>query len=100
VLDRVGHVDLAAVDARHLEPAVELAARRSYERSSVAVLAVARLLAHQHQPGAGPALSEHRLLGGLVQMASAAPLRGGAQRVQGRRARRHVVPGIAHAKPS
>jgi len=41
---------------------------------ALAVLAVARLLAHEHHPRAGRALPEHRSLGDLMESAGGAAL--------------------------
>ena len=103
VLDRVGHVDGAAIDARLLEAAVEQPARRSDEGPALAVLVVARLLAHQHHAGARAALAEDGLGAALVEVARGAARGGGAQRRQGALAREErggrafVSLGLGHA---
>ena len=61
VLDHVGQVGVLALDAGRLEPAVELPARGAHERLARAVLLVARLLAHEHEPRGLPPLAEHGL---------------------------------------
>ena len=61
VLDRVGDVDVLAVDARGFERAIEQLAGRSDERASGGVLDVSGLLADDHESRAAGALAEHRL---------------------------------------
>src|SRR5688572_27072733 len=61
VLDRVGDVQVLALDARGLQRPVEQASGRPDERQALAVLLVARLLADQHDPGVGVAGAEHSL---------------------------------------
>jgi hypothetical protein len=75
VLDGVGHVDLAAVDAGGLEGPVEELPGGAHEGLPGPVLLVAGLLAHQHQPGAGRPRTEHGLAGTLVEMAAGAARR-------------------------
>jgi hypothetical protein len=61
VLDDVRHEGLLAVDARILECPIEQRARRPHERLAVEVLAVAGLLADEHQASRHRARAEHRL---------------------------------------
>src|SRR4029453_10481694 len=61
VLHDVGHVGLAPGDPGLLERAGEAAPGRADERMAGAVLAIARLLADEHQAGAGASLAEDRL---------------------------------------
>ena len=63
VLDRVGDVEVLAIDPRRLERAVEQASRRPDERQSLLVLLVAGLLADQHHARVRVAGAEHRLGG-------------------------------------
>ena len=63
VLDRVGQVDLAAVDLGTLQRLREDPSRRADEGLALDVLAIARLLADQHQPCLARALAEDRLRG-------------------------------------
>jgi len=79
VLDDVGDVDLAAVDPHRGQRLVELAARRSHEGVTLAVLAVAGHLADHGHPRALEPLAEHRLGGGRVEVAAAAAGGGLAQ---------------------
>jgi hypothetical protein len=74
VLDHVADIRVATVDARPIECLVEHPAGRPDERVTLAILAVARLLADEHQPRPGTSLSHHRLGGVLVQLAGAAVL--------------------------
>jgi uncharacterized protein YecE (DUF72 family) len=87
VLHRVRDVDRLAVDARVVQRAVEQPPRRADERSPCEVLAVARLLADEHDVGVPVALAEHRLRAELVQVAGRATGGSRAQRVEGRRRR-------------
>ena len=61
MLDRVGDVHGVAVDRRAIESAVEDPPRRSDERMSFAILAVARLLADEKDARGGRPFSEHGL---------------------------------------
>jgi hypothetical protein len=61
VLDEVRDVDLAAVDARLLERAVEEGAGRPDERDALAILAVPGLLADEDRPRTRRALAGNRL---------------------------------------
>ena len=79
VLDGVREVDGAAVDARLLEPSVELPPGRPDERPSLEVLLVAGLLADEDDARPLAALAEDRLRRGRVQVAAATPLHGVAQ---------------------
>src|SRR5712692_2475386 len=72
VLDGVGHVHLVTIDAGSFERLIQQLARRPDERPALAILIVARLLAHHHQLGRGAALTEHRLRAALVQITAAA----------------------------
>ena len=81
VLDDVGQVCVRARDAGRLEPAIELASCGPHERMPLEVLAVAGLLAHEHQPRARRPLTEHGLRGRLPQVTAAAVRRGLAQRL-------------------
>ena len=72
VLDHVGDVRLAACDPGGIEPTVELLAGRADERLALAVLLVAGLLAHEHQPRALQPFAEDGLGGAPPQVAAAA----------------------------
>src|SRR5262249_46373801 len=72
----IGDVDTVAIDARLLERTVEQAAGRTHERPTGQIFGVARLLADQHQLGAGRAFAEHGLRAEFVQIAGLAILRG------------------------
>jgi hypothetical protein len=61
MLDRVGDVHASAVDAGSLEAIVEDSARRPDEWAALTVLAVAGLLADQHDRRVGGTVAEHRL---------------------------------------
>src|SRR5436305_9567796 len=82
VLHDVRHVRGAAVDPGLLERAVELPAGGAHERLPGAILAVARLLAHQHHARARRPLAEHGLRGAPPEVT--APAAGGrlAQRLE------------------
>src|SRR6476619_28597 len=69
VLDRVGDVEVAAVDPGRLEGAVELAAGGADERMPLAILAVAGHLADEHDPRLRRPLAEHGLGRALPQVA-------------------------------
>jgi len=71
VFDRVGDVDLAPVDAHLLERLIEETSGRTDEWLAFNVLAVARLLADEHDLGMLGALPEDRLGAGLVKVAGA-----------------------------
>ena len=73
VLDGVGDVDLAAVDADGLERLVELAAGRAHEHVAGPVLTVARDLADHHHLRALQALAEDDLRRARVEVAAATP---------------------------
>jgi hypothetical protein len=72
VLDRIGHVDAPPVDPRGLERLVEQPARRPDKRMTLAVLLVARLLAHQHHLGGPRPFAEDGLRRAHPEMAAAA----------------------------
>src|SRR4051794_31370667 len=95
VLDRVGEVDVRAVDAGALERLVELAPRRADERMALVVLAVAGRLADEHRARRLPALAEDRLRRVLVEITPATP---GCRLPQGcqRQARWQELAGIRH----
>src|SRR5580704_6351297 len=74
MLDHVGDVDVVAGYPRSLESLVEDATRWPDERMAFDVLAVAGLLADQHQARVRGALAHNRLRGALPQIAGAALL--------------------------
>jgi hypothetical protein len=82
VLYRVGDVDMVAVHARGLERPVEKPAGRADEGQAFAVLLVAGLLAHQHDPCVRIAGAEYRLRRVRPQRAILAALRVAAQLFQ------------------
>src|SRR6266853_1310449 len=61
VFDGVRDIDMPAVDARLFERLVEHASSGADERFSFPVLAIAGLLAHEHDPGMLGALAEDGL---------------------------------------
>jgi hypothetical protein len=61
MLDYVRLVGVRRIDARLLERSVEHPSTGPHERLAETVLAIARLLAHEHQRRGGRAFSEHRL---------------------------------------
>ena len=63
MLHRVGHVHGAPLDASLRERLVQDPPRGPHERVPFAILGVAGLLAHEHEPGARRALPENRLRG-------------------------------------
>jgi hypothetical protein len=69
VLDDVGHVGLISLYPGAGEGVVEKAAGRTYERTSFAVLSVARLLSDEHHFSLPQALPEHRLRAAAPQLA-------------------------------
>ena len=71
MLHGIRHVHLRPVDTGLLERLVEHGARRPDEGSPDEVLAVARLLADQHDRGAAAALTEHALRGARPEVARA-----------------------------
>src|SRR5436305_4679452 len=75
VLDRVGDVDVGAVDPNGLEAAVELAPGGPDERPPLPVLAIARLLADHHDAGLLQALAEDGLRRVAPEVAAAAARR-------------------------
>jgi hypothetical protein len=74
VLDRVGEVDAAALDAGLGQRPLEQLAGRADERPPLQVLLVARGLAHEDHAGLGPALAEHGLRRLAVEIAGLAAL--------------------------
>jgi hypothetical protein len=93
VLDRVGHVDALARQARLGERALEQAPGRADEREPGPVLRVARLLADEQHVRARGSRAEDGLRPALPQLARAAARRGAAQRRQVRLAvQRRVAP--------
>jgi hypothetical protein len=82
MLDHVGDEHLGTLDPSPLETLVQHAPGRPDEGVALDVLAVAGLLADQHQAGVTGALAEDRLRGPLPQLAGAAPLDRLAQRRQ------------------
>jgi len=82
VLDHVGHVGLGALDARGLQPAVELATGGADERPARQVLLVAGLLADQHHARAFQALAEDSLGCAAPEVAAAAAGRRLAERLE------------------
>ena len=82
VLHRVGDVEPGAVEPRFGQGGVEDAPRRPDEDVAFAVLGIARLLAHQHDPRARIALPEDGLRGVLPERAVAARPRLAAEPLQ------------------
>ena len=87
VLDGVGEVDAAAIDAGTLERVVEHTPRRADEQRALDVLAVARLLADKRQARLARPLAEHDLRASLPEIAAAAVGGGRAQGGQAVRVR-------------
>src|SRR5256886_2783758 len=83
VLDGVRDIDMRAVDARLLERLVEHASGGTDERFSFPVLAIAGLLAHEHDQGVFGALAEDGLRARLVEVTGATTGSRLAQRRQG-----------------
>src|SRR5690606_37454934 len=79
VLDRVGHIDGSAIDARLLERSVQDPPGGADERRAFEVLLVPRLFTDEQEAGVRRALAEHRLRGVAVQAASSATGGGTAQ---------------------
>jgi hypothetical protein len=73
---------LLARDACLLERAIEQLPGRPYEGVALQVLFVARLFADQHESRTRRAVTEHRLRRLLIEGATAAACRRGAQRRQ------------------
>jgi hypothetical protein len=71
VLDRVGDVDLRAVDSGLLQRLIEEPAGGPDEGPACAILGVARLLTDEDHVRAGGALAENRLSADLPQVAAA-----------------------------
>lgn len=95
MLDDVGDVHVAGLDSRFGECVIQQPPRRSHERMAFQILAIAGLLADQHDRRAGASFAEYRLRGSLVQAAAAAYRcrlaqcrQGGARRQKVRRAPR------------
>jgi hypothetical protein len=78
MLDGVGDEDAPAVDAGLGDGAVQYPPRRPYKRLARQILAVARLLADQHQQGSDRAFARHYLGRGRVKRAAPAFGLGGA----------------------
>ena len=72
MLDRIGDVDLLAIDACLLQRAVEHQAGRTHERFAGKVFLVAGLLADQHHLRILRAFAEHGLRRRLPEMTGAA----------------------------
>src|SRR5215204_4244691 len=72
MLDRIGQVDVVAGDARGRQRLVEDPAGRADERLTLDVLAIPRLLAHEHHAGTSRTLREHDLRGVLPEIAPSA----------------------------
>ena len=87
VLDGVGQVDAAAIDARTFERVVEHASRRAHERPALDVLVVARLLADEREARLAGPLAEYDLRASLPEIAAAAVRGGRAQGGQAVRVR-------------
>ncbi len=79
VFDRVGQVDRLGRDARARERVAQQLARGPDERLPGAILAVAGLLADEHQSGASGTFAEHGLRRALEEVAAATAFCGGAQ---------------------
>src|SRR5262249_10915615 len=87
MLDHVGHVDVVPVDLRVDEGPVEQRAGRPDEREPLQVLAIPRLLAHEHQrggPGTGPEPALRRV---AIQVASTTGVDRSLEPAQARRLR-------------
>ena len=80
MLHRVGHVDLAPVDARLGQAIVEEPSRRTDEGMTLEILAVPGLLSDQEEPGADGTLSKDRLGGAPPQWTGLAGSGGVPQR--------------------
>lgn len=61
MLDRIGHVNAPAIDARLRERPVQQQAGGSDKRTALEVFLVSGLLADKHDLGVGRAFSEHCL---------------------------------------
>jgi hypothetical protein len=68
VLDSVGEIDLASRDPCSLQRLVENSPGRPDEGHALDVLAIARLLADQHESGALVAFAKHGLRGVFPQV--------------------------------
>jgi hypothetical protein len=84
VLDDVRDVCVPRGDSSALEALIEHPPRWANERVTLDVLAVARLLANQHQGGPAGALSHHRLGRAGIEIASATGMHRALQIAQGR----------------
>jgi hypothetical protein len=82
VLDGVGDVDLAAIDADRRERLVEFAPGGTDERAPRAILAVAGRLADEHHARVLRALSEDGLRRSAPQVTAVTVIRGAAQRLE------------------
>jgi hypothetical protein len=91
VLDRVGDIDVLALDARRLERAVEEPPRRADKGQPFLVLLFAGLLAHQHHAGMRVARAEHGLRRVRPERAILAGARVLAQLVEGHASRLHTT---------
>jgi len=87
VLDRVGDVNVLSIDSGFGQTLVEEPTSRADERMPLEILAIARLLADQQEPGARPALPENGLGRALPERAGAAAGGSSAKRRQGSLAR-------------
>ena len=82
VLDGIGEIQGLARPAQLLERAGQQVPRGTDERVPLAILLVARLLAHEHQRRAHGAFAPHGLRGGKAEGALAAAGGGLAQRLE------------------
>jgi hypothetical protein len=74
VLDRVGDVDLVAIEPSLGEASIEELPGWTDERMALEVLTVTRLLTYDHHPSRGGALAEHGLRAEVVKVAPGADL--------------------------
>src|SRR5690242_14837811 len=72
VLDDIGDVGLPAIDPGFLQAAVQQPARRADEGATGQVFGIARLLAHQHDPGSLRSFAENGLRCVAVEVAGGA----------------------------
>jgi hypothetical protein len=79
VLDRVGHVDVPAIDPGGLERAIEQPSGRTDERPALQILLIARLFADQHQLRVRRPFTQHALCRLGVERTAAAFLHGAAE---------------------
>src|SRR5580765_1049690 len=87
VLDRVGDVDLFALQPGFGQRPVEHLARRPDERRSLKIFLIAGLLADEHDPRAGRPKAEDGLRGVAVELAALASRRGRLELVESRAGR-------------